>query len=124
MAQLLDLSSYQTLKNLNEEQLDELPYGAIRLDKTGKIISYNRFESLLAGIAKENAIGKNFFTEIAPCTDVREFRGRFEEGVAKKKLHEKFRYHFPFRHQPRNVMITLFFHAETDDAWVFVQPIE
>lgn len=124
MPQLLDLSNYQTLHTLSERELDELPYGAIRLDKNGTIISYNRFESILAGIAKENAIGKNFFREVAPCTDVQAFRGRFQEGVANKKLHEKFRYHFPFKNNARNVLITLFYHDETDEVWVFVQPIE
>lgn len=124
MPQLMDLSNYQTLHTLSERELDELPYGAIRLDKTGKIISYNRFESMLAGIARENAIGKNFFREVAPCTDVQAFRGRFQQGVANKKLHEKFRYHFPFKKNPRNVLITLFYNAESDDVWVFIQPIE
>lgn len=69
-----------SIEALNPAQLDSLPFGAIQLDHTGTILQYNDYESRLAGIDKAKAIGKNFFTEVAPCTDVKEFRGRFTEG--------------------------------------------
>src|SRR5687767_1986278 len=101
---------YKQVHTLSAQELDELPYGAIRLDKEGRILSYNRYESTLSGVPQESARGKNFFKDVAPCTDVKEFHGRFKEGVARKKLHEKFRYHFPFKKNPRTVLITLFYH--------------
>ena len=120
-----DLSDlYKKVHTLSAGQLDELPHGAIQLDKHGNILSYNRFESKMAGVARENALGKNFFLDVAPCTDVAHFHGKFREGVAKKNLHEKFRYHFPFKNNPRNVLITLFYNEEKDDVWVFIQPID
>lgn len=120
-----DLESlYTTVETLSPKALDELPHGAIQLDKDGKILRYNHFESALAGVSRERAIGKNFFRDVAPCTDVAQFCGRFKEGVAKKKLHEKFRYHFPFKSSPQNVLITLFYNARSDTVWVFVQPID
>jgi photoactive yellow protein len=115
---------YKQIHTLSLNELDALPYGAIQLNKEGTIVKYNKFESTMAGVAKESAIGKNFFREVAPCTDVKAFHGRFKEGIARKKLHEKFRYHFPFKDKPRNVLITLFYHAESDHVWVFVQPLE
>jgi photoactive yellow protein len=117
-------SIYQKIHALSERQLDELPHGAIQLDKHGKILSYNRFESALSGVPRETAIGKNFFRDIAPCTDVARFHGRFLEGVAKKKLHEKFRYHFAFKARPRDVLITLFYNEAHDTVWVFVNPLD
>lgn len=115
---------YTRVHTMTAEQLDDLPHGAIQLDKWGNILSFNRYESNLSGIPKEGAIGKNFFRDIAPCTDVAHFRGRFLEGVARKKLHEKFRYHFAFKQNPRNVLITLFYNEPKDTVWVFVQPVE
>jgi photoactive yellow protein len=115
---------YKQIHTLTPAELDELPYGAIQLDNEGKILSYNRYESALSGVLQERAVGKNFFKDIAPCTDVKEFHGRFKEGVARKKLHEKFRYHFPFKKNPKTVLITLFYHTDTNDTWVFVQPID
>jgi photoactive yellow protein len=108
---------------LNPAQLDSLPFGAIQLDDEGRILQYNDYESRLAGIDKSKAIGKNFFTEIAPCTDVKEFRGRFTEGVARKQLHVKFRYHFAFKKNPREVTVNLYYSELTGSTWVFIRPV-
>jgi photoactive yellow protein len=111
------------VENLSEQELDGLPFGAIQLDANGKILKYNDYESKLAGIAKVQAIGKQFFTEVAPCTNVKEFHGRFLAGVAEKVLHAKFRYHFSFRKNPRDVSVTLFYSDITDSIWVFIRPV-
>lgn len=104
------------------EDLDRLPFGAIQLDSQGKILQYNDYESGLSGVKKTTAIGKSFFTDMAPCTNVREFYGRFQDGVAKKSLHEKFRYHFSFKINPVDVTVTLFYSGITNTVWVFVRP--
>lgn len=109
--------------NLAEEELNGLPFGAIQLDEEGRILHYNDYESKLSGIAKDKALGKHFFTELAPCTDVKGFHGRFKDGVARGKLYEKFRYHFSFKHNPIDVTVTLFYSALTNTIWVFVRPV-
>jgi photoactive yellow protein len=108
---------------MTEEELDHLPFGAIQLDTDGNILKYNDYESRLAGVSKSDAIGRNFFTEIAPCTNVKEFYGRFKVGVEKKMLHEKFRYHFAFTRNPVDVTVTLFYSGITRSIWVFVRPV-
>jgi photoactive yellow protein len=108
--------------SLNTHQLDSLPFGAIQLDREGKILQYNRYESELARVEQSRAIGKNFFSEIAPCTNVKEFQGRFKEGVANQHLFETFKYHFPFKIEPRNVSVTLFYSKITETIWVFIRP--
>jgi photoactive yellow protein len=107
---------------LSAADLDSLPFGAIQLDREGKILQYNDYESKLAGVEKSKAVGKNFFTELAPCTNVKEFQGKFKDGVAQEELHETFRYHFPFKQNPRDVVVTLFFSKMTETAWVFIRP--
>lgn len=114
---------YRRIDTLTPAELDSLPRGAIQLDASGRILQYNAFEAKLANLKAQNVIGRNFFTEVAPCTNVREFHGRFLEGVQQKKLHEKFRYQFSFKPVPRNVLITLFYSDATDTVWVFVRPI-
>jgi photoactive yellow protein len=106
---------------MSESQLDTLPFGAIRLDKEGTILSYNLSEAALTGRQKEKVIGRNFFTEVAPCTNVQTFAGRFREGVAKKELHAIFPYRFDFQMAPRDVTVTLFYSKQTDSVWVFVR---
>lgn len=120
-----DISTlYKHVHTLSLSELDALPYGAIQLNKEGTIVSFNRYESAMAGVPQEHAIGKNFFRDIAPCTDVKAFHGKFKEGIARGSLHEKFRYHFAFKQNPRNVLITLFYHDATGHVWVFVQPLD
>jgi photoactive yellow protein len=117
-------SVYETIDGLTSEQLDALPCGIIQLDCQGYILQYNDYESNLAHRQKENVLGKNFFKEVAPCTDVQEFYGRFCEGVAQRHLDVQFDYHFPFTPIPRQVIITLFYSQVTSTVWVFVQTTE
>jgi photoactive yellow protein len=109
------------IDEMNEQQLDELPFGAIRLDATGKVLSYNATEAKLTGRDPKRVIGRNFFTQVAPCTNVQSFAGRFREGVAKKEMHIIFPYRFDFEMAPRDVTVTLFYSEQTDCAWVFVR---
>ncbi len=110
--------------SMTESELDQLPHGAIQLSTDGRVLKFNAYESKLANLKKESVIGKNFFKEVAPCTDVQEFYGRFRAGVDQKNLHENFRYHFAFKQNPRDVTVTLFYSGITDSVWVFVKPLE
>jgi photoactive yellow protein len=115
-------SLFEKIDSLTPEEVDMLPFGAIELDTNGTILKYNDFESAFAGVPKSSAIGKNFFTEVAPCTNVQGFHGLFEKGVAARQLHETFHYHFAFKHNPCNVTITLLYSEITNTVWVFVRP--
>jgi photoactive yellow protein len=64
---------------LSPEELDRLPYGLITLDSNGRVLHYNDTESRLVGLPRERVVGKSFFADVAPCTRVREFEGRFTE---------------------------------------------
>lgn len=70
---------FGAVARLSPEQLDKLPYGLITLDATGRVVHYNDTESRLVGLPKNRVVGRPFFGEIAPCTRVREFEGRFFE---------------------------------------------
>ena len=108
------------VEGFSEAELDKLPYGAIHLDKDGKILGYNQAEAGLSGRRRENVLGKDFFTEVAPCTNVQEFAGKFREGVRKGSLHTFFPFVFDFERQHLHVWITLFYSRKTQTAWVFV----
>jgi photoactive yellow protein len=116
---LIGRAEIERLQNFSETELDGLPFGAIRLDREGRILSYNQAEADLSGRKKENVLGKDFFTEVAPCTNVQELAGRFREAAG--TLHTVFPYVFDYKMEPRNVWVTLFYSNETDTAWVFVR---
>jgi|JI9StandDraft_2_1071091.scaffolds.fasta_scaffold296315_2 photoactive yellow protein len=102
------------------DAVDGLPFGAIQLSADGVILGYNRYESALSGRSQKSALGKNFFTQVAPCTNVKEFAGRFHAGVKAGRLHTVFRFLFNFR-KPAWVTITLYLHKGTATAWVLVR---
>ena len=118
---LIGRADIERIERFTESQLDTLPFGAIRLDRDGKILAFNQAEVDLSGRKKENVLGKNFFTDVAPCTNVQEFAGKFREGVQSGKLHIVFPYIFDYEMDPRNVWVTLFYSNETGTAWVFVR---
>ena len=69
------------LSKMNDAQLNKLAFGAIELDATGKILKYNAIEGEITGRDPKAVIGKNFFTDVAPCTNRPEFKGVFDAGV-------------------------------------------
>ena len=69
----------EDIRGLSQEQLDALPIGVIELDGHGIVRRYNATEARAAGLDPRQVVGRHFFVEVAPCTSVREFRGRCEE---------------------------------------------
>lgn len=110
------------LSKMTHEQLDALPYGAIRLSPRGTIINYNATEGRLANRSPQRVLGKNFFRDVAPCTDVREFRGRFAELIeAGRSVFHEFDFDFTFD-PPLRVRVTLLRDRGDDSVWVLVEP--
>jgi photoactive yellow protein len=103
----LSLPTSQDRPEIDFATLDLLPYGIIVVDEAGKILYYNAREEEIAGRRKEDVVGKNFFTEVAPCTQVQEFYGQFKETMQRVGLVASFDFHFPFPGRPREVEITL-----------------
>ncbi len=94
------------LFDLSEEEIDTLPFGLIAVDRTGTIEQYNAYESRLARLSKERVIGRNFFRDVAPCTAVQAFQGRFEAFVAEPgdgTLSFDYLFRFPFGEQHVNI---------------------
>jgi photoactive yellow protein len=95
------------LFELSETEIDELPFGLISVDHDGNIEQYNSYESRLARLPKERVIGRNFFRDVAPCTAVQEFMGRFQRFVQDEgDAAESFDYVFPFSFGRQVVNIT------------------
>jgi photoactive yellow protein len=76
--------------NLEPTELDEIPFGVIQVDRKGTILLYNQMQGAMARLDPKSVIGKNFFTDIAPCTEATGFRAQFEKGIASGKLNVVF----------------------------------
>jgi photoactive yellow protein len=109
----------EQLRHAGEEDLNEAPFGIIRLDDDGTVEFYNRYESALSGVDPSDAIGKNFFTQLAPCSNNQLFQGRFEKGVRHDRLDERFTYTFTYKMRPTLVDVRLY-RDEDGQNWVLI----
>ena len=108
-----------TADTLSAAELDALPYGMIQLDSRGTILRYSSAESRLSGFTADQCVGRSFFEEIAPCTHVQTFYGRFVRGVKEQQLDAVFTFRFAFA-PPKDVRVHLFYSKATRSVWVKV----
>lgn len=111
------------LAKMSDQDLDKVAFGAIELDAQGKIIKYNAAEGDITGRKPEEVIGKNFFREVAPCTNSPEFQGRFAEGVKNGNLNTMFEYTFDYKMTPTKVKVHMKKALSGDSYWVFVKRV-
>ena len=103
----MDLSGTTELFDLPEGEIDALPFGLIAVDADGTIAQYNAYESRLSRLSKERVIGRNFFRDVAPCTAVKAFWGRFQRFAALEgDGAESFDFEFPFAFGRQYVNVT------------------
>lgn len=109
------------LARMTPQELDELAFGAIQLDAHGKVLAYNATEASITGRDAGDVVGRNFFRDVAPCTDTPRFRGVFDEGVRAGKLNTMFEYVFDYRMSPTRVKIHMKKAIVGDTYWIFVK---
>lgn len=109
------------LSKMNDREIDGLAFGAIELDADGNILRYNTKEGDITGRKPEEVIGKNFFTEVAPCTKTDKFYGVFKQGVQAKNMSALFEYQFDYKMQPTKVKVHMKKALVGDTYWVFVK---
>ncbi len=110
-----------SLAKMSAGQLDKVAFGAIQLDASGKILQYNAAEGDITGRKPSEVIGKNFFRDVAPCTNRPEFQGRFATGVKSGDLNTMFEYVFDYQMKPTKVKVHMKKALTGDSYWVFVK---
>jgi photoactive yellow protein len=108
------------IPRLSEAQLGALPFGVIELDLNGVVLIYNKAEEALSGMASSHVIGKNFFQDVAPCTSVKQFEGRFRTFISSQSDPETFDFTFRFPGRTTKVSIA-FVRSERASAFVLVK---
>jgi photoactive yellow protein len=104
-------------------RLNRLPFGAVLVDAGGRIMKYNNAEGEITGRKPEEVVGKNFFTDVAPCTRGHLFQGKFQEGVAKGEVNTMFEYVFDHNMAPAKVRVHMKSTAVKDGIWIFVKRV-
>jgi photoactive yellow protein len=102
----------ERLLGMSRTDYDRLPIGIVELDGEGTVRAYNRAEEQLSGFGHGRFVGRNFFRDVAPCTAVREFEGRYREMVSEAAVSdEEFSFVFRFAGGPRLMLIHMVYDA-------------
>ncbi|WP_437950830.1 PAS domain-containing protein [Sorangium sp. So ce296] len=100
--------SVERLAEMTSQEVDDLPYGFIMLDEEGVVLLYNRYEQRMSRLPSARVVGRNFFQEIAPCTRVEAFLGRFRALAQQPPgATDRFAFRFHFLHGAQDVFVQL-----------------
>ncbi len=110
------------LDALTAEERDGLDFGVIGLDAAGTIVSYSEGASALSGLASDAVIGRNYFREVVPSTNVPGFFGRFLVGTRRGHLDESFDFVFGRMPQPLRARVRM--RQGKGLVWLTIEPVE
>lgn len=101
------------------QRIDTLPYGAILLDRSGDIQRFNKVEATLSGLAEEKVLGRNFFSDIAPCSRNQPVYEHFKSFVSGQPVDAVIRYAIELPSRAYEVKV----HIKTQGkmCWLFLK---
>ena len=108
----------EALEEASDEVLDGAPFGVVRLDRDHRVTFYNRYESRLSGLAADRVVGRNFFLDVAPCTNNFLVAQRYE---AEGALDEVIDYVFTYKLAPTPVRLRMVRGASAQHAYLIVE---
>jgi photoactive yellow protein len=84
-----------------------IPFGLFELDPAGIVIRYSPAAERNDPVLQQNILGRDFFTEIAPVEQVKDFRDRFHVFMAHGESVQKFTSTLSLDHGQIRVQILL-----------------
>lgn len=112
-----DAAGLAQLEAMSAQALDELTFGVVRMRADGEVVAYNAFESKLAGLTKDRVLARNFFSDVAPCTNNYMVAERF---LSEPELDATLDYIFTLRMMPTAVKLRLLRSANAEHMYLLV----
>jgi len=91
------------LEAQTDDQLDEAPFGIVRMTRDGIVAAYCKSESHITGITQEYALGRYYFTQVAPCANNMMIASKY----AQPELDEELDYILTYVCEPVKVRLRL-----------------
>ena len=110
-----DIINY--LENQDENGFNDLPFGLVKMNQANEVVFYNKHESEITGVDPSTAIGKVFFTQIAPCTN----NFMVAEKYKQVELDEELDYLFTYVTTPTKVRLRLLKSAQFAHQYMLVR---
>ncbi len=108
------------VEKLTEADINQLPFGVIKLDKDGVVQFYSDVERRLSGSGTLERSGRQFFTEIAPCMNTPAYRGRIEAAMKRGSLDLEFVHIGDFEDREREITVRIQ-SATGGGYWIFMR---
>lgn len=106
------------LEAASENEIDTLKFGVVRMKADATVTLYNAFESNLSGLDKKNVLGRNYFEQVAPCTNNYMVAQRFLDIP---EMDAVIPYVFSFRMKPTSVRLRLLRSASAKSMYLLVE---
>jgi photoactive yellow protein len=111
----------EDVEKLSPDQIDALPFGAIRLDRDGNITFFSARERQQSGYRHE-ALSRSFFADVAPCLDTPQYRGQLEKALRDGGLDVEFADIVDLPDGRRDVEVRVRMQSGPSGAnWIFTQ---
>lgn len=108
------------IEGMAPSRIDELPFGVIHLDPAGKVVLFSRVEAMQSGFGDRPAIGRTFFTELAPCMAAPAFMQKLARAEREGALDITFESVGDFADAERQLRVRVI-SASDRGTWVFLQ---
>ena len=108
------------IERLSTQQIDALPFGVVRLDAEDIVTFYSRTEAEQSGFLDRGAIGRNFFTQLAPCLGTPDRLRRIDEARRAGTLDIAFEQIGDFDDADRELHVRVL-SASSGGVWVLIQ---
>jgi photoactive yellow protein len=112
----------ERMEPLSLQEIDALPFGVVRLDAMGKVTFFSKTEAEQSGFGDRRAIGRDFFTQMAPCLGTPEFLRRIAVARRAGTLDITFEQVGDFDDAARELRVRVS-SAKGGGLWVFLQRI-
>ncbi len=110
------------LERADDDAIDALSFGVVRMDEQGQATLYNSAESRQAGLPKAEVLNQVFFERIAPCMNNLMVAGRFSESRhAKASLDTIIDYVLAFRSGVTPVKLRLLYSPGVTFHYLLIQ---
>lgn len=110
----------EVVEQLPVEEIDRLPFGAIKLDRSGAVMFISQRERELSGRGDRPSIGMAFFTDIAPCMNNPGFKGRIDAALEAGTLDAEFTHVGDFADRDRELSVRAQ-SASDSGVWLFLR---
>ncbi len=98
--------------------LDRAGFGIVALDREGRVVAYNAFETRAAGLSPASVLGEDFFGAVAQCMNNFMVAQRFED---EPELDATIDYVLTLRMRPTRVRLRLLQSARHARRYVLVE---